>query len=579
MSNDKQVRIIGLSVVEQFGALKACELQFNEENRLVMIKGEVGAGKTTMQNALRLGTQGSATLQDKSLYGDINLVTQLADGDKNLFVGCKTNAAGELVYVLYMIDADGNKIENPVIDGEKATPAKYLKTLQTALTWRLNELTSQNPTTVRNILLELYSQELAAKGVIFDKAHPKYVGGIIDQIEKAKEQRNVKDMLRKQVGGIADDMLKKGIDFDDRKQPKPTKELEDAIAVLKAEIETDKKSPEVAKEKELTALRLSGSELKDKLRLANDAIIETNKPIQAANAKVEERKKNSEGWCNDILELLKKLLGNDEAAIKQLSAIRTQLPKEEPAELNSVLVFNEKGTCTSLPEEFKDNKEIFDLLTQYRQIGTDYAAVNAKPLGEADVTKKQGILEGKETKLQNLIEYNKEAAAVNAFHDWREANDFVKGLNKDYFMKLTDISTGVEGLFICPEYETDEDGSKVAKGNDLYLMYDGSYDVEYFNNPDKTLRKLSAYSDTQKPMICLLVQKYLLNKKVKTLPYLWIDQVPIDNKTKALLDRMSEELGLWLFVNWTGDFDKTELKDGEILIENGEVFHNLKPIE
>lgn len=73
-------------------------------------------------------------------------------------------------------------------------------------------------------------------------------------------------------------------------------------------------------------------------------------------------------------------------------------------------------------------------------------------------------------------------------------------------------------------------------------------------------------------MICLLIQKHLLSKKEKCLPYLWIDQVPIDNKTKALLDRMSEELGLWLFVNWTGDFDKSLLKDGEILIENGEIF-------
>jgi len=39
-----------------------------------------------------------------------------------------------------------------------------------------------------------------------------------------------------------------------------------------------------------------------------------------------------------------------------------------------------------------------------------------------------------------------------------------------------------------------------------------------------------------------------------------------------LLNRMSEELGLWLFVSWTGDFDKTSLVDGELLIENGDVF-------
>jgi len=39
-----------------------------------------------------------------------------------------------------------------------------------------------------------------------------------------------------------------------------------------------------------------------------------------------------------------------------------------------------------------------------------------------------------------------------------------------------------------------------------------------------------------------------------------------------LLNRMSVELNLWLFVSWTGDFDKTSLVDGELLIENGDVF-------
>ena len=176
----------------------------------------------------------------------------------------------------------------------------------------------------------------------------------------------------------------------------------------------------------------------------------------------------------------------------------------------------------------------------------------------------------KEKKAKELT--NSDALAVNSYHDWKDANEEVSEINRKFFMLLSGIDTGVEGLHIAPEYEIDEKGQRVAKGNDIYLMYDGSYDPVYFSNPDKELRKLSAYSDTQKPMICLLIQKYLLSKKPKVLPYLWIDQVPIDKKTKKLLDKMSEELGLWLFVNWTGDFDKANLQDGEILVENGELF-------
>ena len=102
-------------------------------------------------------------------------------------------------------------------------------------------------------------------------------------------------------------------------------------------------------------------------------------------------------------------------------------------------------------------------------------------------------------------------------------------------------------------------------------MYDGSYDKKYFNNLDGDLRKLSSYSGTQKPLICLLIQNYLLSKKNKVLPYLWIDNIPIDKKTRVLLDKMANELDLWLFVNWTGDFSAKTLENGEILLENGEI--------
>ena len=44
----KQVKIIGLSVVKKFGGLKATELTFDDKNRLTIIKGEVGSGKTTL---------------------------------------------------------------------------------------------------------------------------------------------------------------------------------------------------------------------------------------------------------------------------------------------------------------------------------------------------------------------------------------------------------------------------------------------------------------------------------------------------------------------------------------------------
>lgn len=571
----KEVKIIGLSIKENFGTLKATELTFDENMHLTMIKGEVGAGKSTLNKAMRLTTQGSSVLEDKTLYGDnVFLETQLVDGDKNIFVGCKSGPDGNLAYFLYELDSNGKKINDVVLDGVKATPANYLKSMQTALTWRLDELTSENPTTQRNILLELYQKELEEHGVILDKKHPNYVGGIIDQIEKAKEKRNYLDMKRKEVGGIADDMSKKGIDFSERSVIQDEEVIKKNITTIEAEISIAQTNIEQTRANTLTEIKLQGSDLNNKLRAKNDEIKAFNKPIEEANKKETERSSNLESWCRELQLVLNKLFADEQKAAGWVANARKEIPEIVKKPLLKELSFNENGSCISKPEEFADNEPIKKLLDNYIAVILNYKKVKDSPLDAVDTSVQERKLKTLQQRQKDIQESNKTAEAVNAFLDWKEQNEEVANLNKDYFLKLTKIQTGVQGLYICPEYTIDADGKKMAKGNDIYLMYDGSYDTKYFNNPGKEIRKLSSYSDTQKPMICLLVQNYLLSKKSKILPYLWIDQVPIDLKTKELLDRMSEELGLWLFVNWTGDFDKATLKDGEILVENGEIFFN-----
>lgn len=546
MEPRKEVKIIGLSVKENFGMLKATELAFNQDMHLTTIKGEVGSGKTTLNKAMRLTTQGSATLEDSKLYGEnVNLEAQLTDGDHNIFIGCKSNSKGGLDYVLYEYDANGKKVLNPVIDGVKATPATYLKQLSTALTWRLNELTSENPVTQRNILLELYEKELEQQGVVFDKKSPRYVGGIIDQIEKAKNNRNLLDAKRKEVGGIQSDLLNRGIDVEADYQLKDIDAIKEQITTLKVKIESKSTNVKTERESELNALRLRGMELANELKLRNNEFINHNVKIDETLSKIESSIKSAYSILNWFI-----------PENKILEFIKDNHP--EVGYKVQELEFNERGSIISEPN-FED-ETINDLLKQYRQVGIDYSELSQKPIDEVDVSKETEQLSEAERQLKSAESYNKDAKAVIAFKDWQKSDQQVKDLQKDYYLKLTEIETGVIGLKIVPE------------DNDIFLMYNGEYDPEYFHNENKELRKLSAYSDTQKPMICLLIQNYLLSKKGKKLPYLWIDQVPIDKKTKALLDKMSEELGLYLFVNWTGDFNADELQEGEILIENGEVF-------
>jgi len=557
---NKEVKIIGLSVKENFGMLKATELKFNEDLRLTTFKGEVGAGKTTVNKAMRLTTQGSATLEDSKLYGsNINLEAQLTDGDHKIFIGCKSDKEGKLTYTLYELDANGKKVNNPVIDGVKATPAAYLNQLSTALTWRLNELTSENPTVQRNLLLELYANELEQQGVVFNKKSSKYVGGIIDQIEKAKNERNILDSKRKEVGGIASDLINRGIDVEENYTIKDTDSIKEQITTLKVEVKAKQGNAEKTRESELNSLKLQGLEYANELKLKNQLFVSKNSDLEIIyNNEIDNRRHEDENNEKCIVNLIlpEKVISDIESIIQKYKSERIEI--KEP-KYEQVLIFNERGSIISDPKDW-DNPEIVDLLVKYRDAGMKYSELAKRPIEEVNTDNEEKQLEELERSLKNAESYNKDANAVIAFQKWRDADQKVKDLNKDYYLKLTEINTGVNGLHIVPE------------DNDIFLTYNGEYDTEYFHNPNKELRKLSAYSDTQKPMICLLIQNYLLSKKTKKLPYLWIDQVPIDKKTKALLDKMSEELGLYLFVNWTGDFSVDELQEGEILIENGEVF-------
>jgi hypothetical protein len=556
------VKIIGLSVNKSFGGLKATELTFNEENRLTVVKGEVGSGKTTLNRALSLTTKGSKTLEDNNLYGEVDLTAQLLDGDYKVFVNCKTDQSGKLIHSIYTIDEHGNKLKDVVIDGQKLTPANYLKSLQTSLTWRLDELTSENPVVQRKILLELYSSELEKKGVIFDKNHPKFTESIIHKIEVAKNDRNYADMKRKEVGGIAEDLRAKGIDYETVREPKDVITLEQQIAAAQSDVDYLHRNAKQVHESELNELKTKGLEINGKLKDCRDNIKESNDVILKKFTEWEFNLKSRSNIIDEIEEKLNILSSNNIDEVLMLTHAGLPIDKKPENKFLTQLEFNEKGQCTSQPEDF-DDEEINQLLKDYYVSKSQYSAKANQEDIIPDTKKQEEKIAYLKDELNSNYLWNKESKSINSFHDWREANEAVRDLKNDYYKKLTGIDTGVDGLHISLEN---------AESENIFLMYNGEYDTEYFHNPEKELRKLSSYSDTQKPLICLLIQNYLLKQKGKSMPYLWIDKVPIDNKTRSLLNRMSEELDLWLFVSWTGDFEKANLVDGELLIENGDVF-------
>lgn len=565
----KEVKIIALKVNERFGILQSFECEFDSNDNLIIIKGEVGSGKTTLRKSLNLGTYGSETLKDdKQLYGKIDQEVQLLDGDTPIYVGCKSDKKGKLVYVIYTKDDEGKIVKDPVVDGVKLTPSVYLKSLQTALTWRMDELTSENTTVQKKLLLELYKADLAKAGVIFDKSDENYLESILGRIEIAENERSQADYERKKVGGFAKHLEPMGI-YMDQPDTLPSRKDLSGLEKDKNKLTYDLENIEGQKEQSLKEINVKADEVVVKLKAANVEIEKTNKGLEAdfdvlhkecTDARMFKERIESDlvslkangGLDEDGLQYLMKMLGDT-----------VKLPEQPMYTALPLIPFDEDGKCEVT--EFGDNVEINNLLIELGGYKTAY-----KKASEEEDKESAGKIE-EEIKLkdQALVlaqENNKKCDAVDSFVAWSEADKKVAKLKREYAKLLASVDTGVDGLQI----ESLEEEGKL----DIYLVYNGEYDPAYFGNPDKEYRKLSSYSGTQKPMICLLLQNYLLSKKAKAMRYLWIDNVPIDKKTRDLLERMGSSLNLTIFVNITGDFDRDSLDTGDILVVGGEVFFN-----
>jgi len=565
----KEVKIIGLHINQQFGILQSCKLKFDTKNNLIVVKGNVGSGKSTLQKSLMLGTLGSDTLKDKTLYGKVDQETQLLDGETSVFVGCKSDKKGNLAYVIYTKDPDGKVIKEPVVDGVKLTPATYLKSLQTELTWKMDELTSENTTVQREILLKLYKSELAKLGVVFDKKDPAYLESILGKIDLAENTRSEKEHNRKKVGGFANQLEPLGI-FIDQPNTIPVRVDLASLEDEKNKLVYSDSTAQEQKVQKLQELKTQADAVIVEMRDLNLKLGVDNDEIQSEYDDAFMKHQGNKDAFDDVLfkiwNMKNKLLlsGPCHDKIKKLIENNFQNPEPSMSDKHQLIQFDVDGKCVSKSSGWDQEQQGFHLLEKLEKLKSDYIAASKEQVGE-DQNKEEKVSEI-QLKIDKAKEANMQCDMVDAYIEWSDANNEVLKLKNQYVEMLSSVETGVDGLKIC----VDREDEKLS----IYLTYDGMYDPKYFSNKDKEPRKLSSYSGTQKPMICLLLQNYLLSKKPKAMRYLWIDNVPIDNKTKKLLDDMASSLGMTIIVNITGDFDHSAVADGEILLDGGEIFFN-----
>jgi hypothetical protein len=390
----------------------------------------------------------------------------------------------------------------------------------------------------------------------------------LGRIELAENERSQREFERKAIGGFANQLETKGVDVDDPKTfPKriDVSDLEKKKNSLSYEIENF----DVVREQKLEGLKNDAGAVVNELKEQNRLITERNSQkerdfeerktqysqnvhtlngVKTDLKTLQEQKCLSESKCADIFTQIEEAFNNPGATCDSLEAS---------------IGFDADGKVLTKSSDWKGVDKVKVLLVKYEGVKYQYVTQMKSPQG--DTSHLEGQLEEILTKLSESKANNTICDQISAFESWRDANELVFRLRDEYAEMLSSVDTGVEGLRISVDKT---EGGKL----DIYLTYDGTFDPVYFGNLDKDERKLSSYSGTQRPMICLLLQNYLLNKLPKAMRYLWIDDVPIDKKTKLLLERMGHDLDVTVIVNITGDFTKEGLTSGEILIEGGEVF-------
>lgn len=584
----KQVKLIGLKV-QNNGIIQAAELTPDLlSKRLVLVTGSIGNGKSTLLNAAKVATSGTDAIKKTDALPD-GFVAEalLLDGDTPIYAGVKTDTisrgehAGDqkLVTYLYTKDANGKAIQ-PLVDGVSWTAAQYWKALTTELTYSLNDLFSENQTVMRKLIEKLFKPELDAL----------HADELVKAIAELRKDRDAKRLMCQASGAYMErftdqgwtentlSMLKR-IDIDTLRKDKTALEVERGNRIANPENEHRIKCLEIDKERaeRLQKIKDEGAALREK---ENTVKAELGAAYEKAMQEFQSKKKE----YDDITEQYRKLRSDladfiglpDGAAVRneqgQIIVIKDGTP-EQVAILTALGTFYEERIA-----QYADLKQpvmgevplalsamIAAKIGEYKELSE--APVQYPEVASVDVSDIDALIAAKSTEIEAAELTNAMFDKYQMWQQWIAAEERYKGKLDELRRMYASINTGVEGMKIVPR---DTDSGKV----EVWVMYDGSYDPEYFGNPNKEMRYMFDYSSFQRTIIGLMLQAARLNLKPKALRLAFVDDVAFTTKDVAVLTDIAEKLDLRLITAWTHEADRDNLMDGQVLVEGGEIFFN-----
>lgn len=583
----KQVKLIGLRVLND-GIIQAAELTPDIlQKRLVLITGNIGNGKSTLLNAAKIATAGTDAIK-KSDAIPPGFLTEalLLDGDIPVYVGVKTGTVSrgenagktKLETYLYTKDANGKAVQ-PIIDGEAATASKYWKALTTELTHNFSDMFTENQTAHRKMIEKLFGPELEKLKL----------QEVLARIEKAKNARDIARTLCQANGAFMERFKEEGYSEDVLESLNEIDVKNIEAQIVEANIQKDRilHAPEAQYELECEKLN---SKRTANLQKIKDEGIELKKKFEEQEREIEEK------YLADNRAYIE-LVESRDAETREFNDVRSMVcqyisyPTNEEVrnEQHQVLVYpgdeHQKAIVQNLDSIFNDRMKKYedvkppvrgivdgDLQAALKKKGEEFRTLQSTPIqypekGFADTTEI-------DQKIKNLTAQKESAESVNSicrrynlWRNWIEAKGIYEKEIDTLRQLYASIETGVPGMKIIPR-ETESGRVEV------WIMYNGEYNPEYFGNNEKEYRFMFDYSSFQRTIIGLMLQAARLNTKKKALRIAYVDDVAFCKRDIDVLANIAEELDLKLITAWTHEADKEQLMDGQVLVEGGEIFFN-----
>lgn len=564
----KTVKLIGLRV-ENSGIIKAAELTPDLlSKKLIRVQGSMGNGKSTLLDAMKTSIAGTDAIKKKDILEDGYLAeAQLVDGDIPLFVGArvreKRSGESELETFLYTKDANGKIVKSPIIDGEVATAASYMKLLTTELTFDMPSLFSENQTVHRKLIEKLFKPELDKLGA----------EEVVERITKLRKERD-------NARAMADSCGAKMTTFEAEGWKKEQLDMLTKVDVKDLDSEIVQKK--IERDRMINGTEDAYNLAVEKLRSAR---LEQLQKIKDDGAKVREEmridKERKEAKYNKLkveYEYLQKEVEKDEMRYETAVHSAMDFLGEKSDSISKVIaIFDAHRKALREPTQEVEPKmedENQELKSHLETLLTSYRTLENTPLEtpsreDVDTTKIDAEISELESRKRSAETTNGLFNRYQIWKDWIESDGLYQK-EVDVLRKMyASIQTGVEGMAIVPR-ETESGRIEV------WIMYDGRYDTKFFGNAEGEMRFMFQYSSFQRSIVGLMLQAARLNLRKKALRLAFLDDVAFDSSGVAILSDVAERLDLQLVVAWTHEFDKENIEDGQVIVDGGEIFFNSK---